>query len=285
MSVDEMIDRILGEGQDIESKPRLQKTNAGARFFYGTQRSKADGEAHHAQVLAILAESGVPLERRIRVGQGWMKFEDLVADCKATYLSDGEFEWAATAIFAATRCKSFANRQGVRFTINDVCDSLLKRPIGQGSCGGFHVLDAVCKLEQLDARYRLGMTATVRAAVRERSNRVRDFLMVTPREDGGYCANWSLGIEDWKAGVRPASQAEPGDVKSRLLVTSHAIEWLLAYHAPMESMDDVMVDAAKYLSIQCRELCSQLPPHELNLLYCQLTHAFHVLSLLSSIPS
>ncbi|HEX7379514.1 MAG TPA: hypothetical protein VF278_20495 [Pirellulales bacterium] len=232
-------------------------------------------QAHPGQLLAALARQGVPLARKLSVGDDVFSVEDILADATANFDRDApQIEWtaAALAMYLPPR-KDWFDQHGRRCSFDDLATELLRRDVRSRelSCAGIHVLEALVLLLRVDERYGI-LSSVQRQRTREYLGRHVAGLTKTQADDGGWSINWS-DTTKVRPDVAPHTMGH-----QRVHVTGHHVDWMLMLPADMMPSQDVFDRAAAWL------LASLLGWDQANLTntYCPYSHAAHVIKTLTA---
>ena len=234
------------------------QTRHGARFRFAASLQEAlewGGENHQDLTLAALAELGLPLATPLRTETGVFELRDVLKDSLAHFtLRQGQIAWTAIAyaLYLPPQ-KAWCNRDGERFTFDDLTAELL-RPERKEPCGGTHLLYAMTLLVRVDSASPCLSAPTRQAVLGHLRQRVSAAVASQTKE--GY---WAFGWDGSEvAGETPAE---------RRLITGHLIEWMQRLPKDLQPSPEVYRRAASWL-------CSQLAGDPLEPAdFCPWTHA------------
>lgn len=137
------------------------QTRTGAR--YRPAKSVTFGENHRDVFLATFAECGVPLSLPLHASDGpAVTAADLLRDSIANFhLGQKEIAWTAIAyVLYMPGTGPWQNRDGERFTWDQLAGELMRRELRDATCGGTHLLLAMTYLARVDASLALLLPAT-----------------------------------------------------------------------------------------------------------------------------
>jgi hypothetical protein len=246
---------ILGDSPLIETRHGVRVRLVG-RINYDRA-----GESHRDVVLAALAEVGSPLNQPLTLAQDRaVTLADLLRDSLAIFhLDRGELAWTAVAYALYLPPRShWHDREGRRYTFDDLADALMQDQLGETSCGGAHVLHALTILLRADADH-----AVLSRDSRERLRRHLEDSVATAvaaQHADGY---WTIAWHQW-----PMPPMRVADTPAtRLLATGHLLEWL-TYLPP-----DLHPNASVYQSAAAWLLSTLTPTQAGAADYCATVHA------------
>jgi hypothetical protein len=235
------------------------------KFYLGTNQGGAEG--HPGQMLASLAEHGVPLEQPLVLSDGTsgqlrLVLDDLLANLQ---LRD-EIYWDGIAlVLYLPPAKEWRDKFGRVWTFDDLATALMKKRLAAGPCAGTHTLITLALLARADRETPV-LSEPVRCRVEEYLAAATNVLVSTQARDGYWGEDWVERMPNqggWRS--RPPSSDE-----TRLLVTGHHLEWL-TLQSPDRVPADVLARAGgwllKALATQTRD------PQWVREWYCPLTHA------------
>lgn len=231
-----------------DDAPPLYSSDEGALAVRAWEETAADldsAAAHRNDVLATLAEIGLPLETKISLADGEATIADLLGGALGEF-HDRQFEYEWTAIsygrYAFPRA-SWTNRFGDEQTPRDLVRELLEQPWEQGVCGGTHRLEAAVVLLRVDEEIRR-LPVDVRRRLNQYLVDVVQRLHTSQHVDGWWDRTWPTGEEPKAASTRT----------DRLLSTGHHLEWLALAPADVELPREQVVRAAQWLVRSLQEV-------------------------------
>jgi hypothetical protein len=226
-------EQMLGQGMCSEDKPGFKNS----LFWHGPvglcvrlknreRGSEVDGEAHEGELLATLAECGVPAAHRIRVDGATFSVSDLVRQTAYDYDGKAVPEFLSVGLaYHLAPASGFQNRFGRFVRFDDLMHHLTASPLGDGTCHGTHVCYAISALLWIDSG-RPFLSAECRERGRDYLVRAASRLAATQHRDGA----WRL---DWPADVSTAPPAEAeADWGDAVCATGHHLEWMALYLDP-----------------------------------------------------
>lgn len=232
-----------------------------------TASRQGEKESHEDQLLAVLAELGVPLDRRLSTEGGDNAVGRLLDDALAKFdLDQPEVEWSALAfaLYLPPR-RSWVDRFGTRVTFDELTTRLIALPPKRRACGGTHLLYTLAVIGRVDEQVPI-LSDRVRGDLKSHLGRAAAALARDQADDGSWGLSWD----------RPGDRT--GTATDRVLATGHSIEWLMMLPAELRPGRDCFQRAAGWLE---RQLLT-CPDEEIAKNYCPYSHAGRVLLLLSA---
>ena len=276
--LDTILDYETGSAYFGGSGPPLIDTREGVRsrvVFRRDARWQPERQAHDDQLLAILAEVGVPLSRRVRTPGGEHTVRNILDDTLANFdLKKQEIEWSAlsVALYLPPR-NSWFDKYGQRFTLDDVATELMARLYRPRlSCAGTHLLYSMTALMRADEQYAV-LTPGVREELREKLREAACALPRSQSPDGMWGADWASPLRE-TAGAGSPGAAPRGD---QILATGHHVEWLMLLPPDMAPPRECLLAALRGLQVRLQADDPQLMRQN----YCPYSHAARVLRVLS----
>jgi hypothetical protein len=257
----------------FDGHPALIETRQGVRSRVAGPRD-TDGPhekaSHVDQLLAVLAELGIPLDHPLSTQRGPGTVRELLADALANFdLEQPEIEWSALAfaLYLPPR-RSWSDKFGTTLTFDDLAAELIKRPLGgRRPCAGTHLLYSLAVLCRVDERAAV-LTPGMRRRVRSHLARMAALAARHQSAEG----TWGL---DWFE--RPTESESGPNREAEVLTTGHQVEWLMLLPADLLPPEACFRRALLWL--QSRLLAA--PIAEVMASYCPYSHAGRDLSLLS----
>ncbi len=226
-------------------------------------------EAHSGQLLASLAESGVPLTAVATTADGKYTVSSILADTIATFnLKRPQIEWVATALalYLPPQC-SWRNKFGTNYTFDNLVDKLLATSFEdpQLSCQGTHLLYSLAVIRQADQKHQI-LSKQTRERLSTFLARQVTHLVDTQQLMGQWPDRWYAQESVERL---PQSTSMLGKV-DRLGVTNagHHLEWLLLLTDDLAPPDHVCIRAARWLHTQIQIASSE----QLLNAYCPYCH-------------
>jgi hypothetical protein len=243
-------------------RPLLVRTRYGVRYLLVPQDVVPDGESHRDVTLSIFADIGLPLSTSIETADGLFSVKDLLSDSLATFdPHEKEIAWTANAYcLYLHRPEGWQNRDGERFSFDNLSDELLNRDLSKESCGGTHILMAMTSLTRVNAQYNL-LSPERAKAVQQRIRACVTAAIMSQAKDGSWTLNW-----DSTSKVRPAYMDA---LFLKVLVTGHLLEWMEYLPKDMQPPEEVYRRAADWLCIMLPQL--QTGQFEVRF-FCPWTH-------------
>jgi hypothetical protein len=235
---------ILPFGADYELQHGSQKVNAiGWMCHNGTCRTQriftpsktgfipnvgGGVQGHQGQFMAIMAQSGVPLDYPIQVGANKFRMEDLVryemATCKEK--SELTFKLIGLSYYLDSK-KQWRTSDGKVWSIPKLIDEELSQPIVGAACGGTHRLMGYT----FAVKQRVAQGLPIDGQFARADKFVKDYVAYTwklQNADGSFSTAWYERRAD-----------EPNDER-KVQTTGHMLEWLM-YTIPDRDINDPRV--------------------------------------------
>lgn len=256
----------------------LVKTRYGARVSVAERRAivkQIEREAHPGELLAVLAEQGLPLDTTLTTSDGEHRVMDILCDTLANFHLDSELPWVAMSLaHYLPPQRTWYDKFGHQHDFNEVAERLMGTPFdAEGvSCRGTHLVGTVALLFLADQQRPI-FSNDMRTAVRVYLSRQIALLETSQIADGGW--HWQWFTPDYPLQSSVFSQAEI--TRWRVLVTGHHVEWMLLLPDDLRPPDACFERAGKWLHSQvlaCEE-------KSIDEAYCPYSHAANVVRLLS----
>jgi hypothetical protein len=261
----------------FHGNPTLIDTRDGVRcrtYDRDQGAKQAERQAHDGQLLAVLAELGIPLHRPLSTSGGSWTVGRLLDDMLANFdLKAREIEWVALAIALYLPPRSgWTDKFGRSYTFGDLVNELMSRTLNsERACAGTHLLYSLAVILRADEEAPV-LTAPVRAALRSYLEEKRSLALRTQAQDGTWDVRWYEGQGD-EAALGPSTDR----ADRKVLATGHQIEWMLLLPTEMLPSRDCILRAANWLHAK---LLSEVQPVVVDH-YCPYSHAGRVLLILS----
>ena len=133
-------------------------------------RWQPERQAHEDQLLAVLAEAGVPLSTPLTTGRGQASAQRLLDDTLANFdLKQAEPEWSAlSVVLYLPPQRSWTDKYGKVLTFDDLAEELMDRTFQANlPCAGTHLIYTLTALLRADEQEPV-LTPTVRAKAQPR---------------------------------------------------------------------------------------------------------------------
>jgi hypothetical protein len=275
-----VIDIILDEAKSracFQGKPSLIDTRYGVRSRIVVPRDarwQRERQSHEDQLLAVLAESGVPLSRLLTTSGGTRSVRNILDDTLANFdLQQAEIEWSALAILLYLPPQnSWADKFGKMCRFDDLAQELIDRPLSETlPCGGTHLLYTMALMLRVNDQRPI-LSPPIRSKL---YTALRQFMAKAVRSQS-VAGAWKL---DWYKGFDAPTSIPASSKKSatEVLVTSHQVEWLMLLPSDMRPRNDCFLRALRWLQVALQS-CDQETIREH---YCPYSHAGRVLKLLT----
>jgi hypothetical protein len=260
-------------------KPALIATRHGVR---GLLASKRDGSRHRGrqvhvdQILAVLAEVGVPLTRPVTTEAGPTSVRAMLDESLANFETSQEIEWTAMALalYLPPR-RSWSDKFGRRHDFDGLATELLGRPLDdpEVACAGTHMLYSMAVLARADEAAPV-LSPPVRRKVRDRLAEMAAKAVSRQNPDGSWDVDWPKdGPHDHDHEAVAAGEPDP----NRVLATGHQLEWLFLLPRDQLPPEGCVRKAAGWLRAQVLAA----PARTIAENYCPYSHAAKVLKALT----
>ncbi len=260
-------------GKRYFGAPPMVATRHGLRYsrVIGDEDVK---EYHRDQLLAGLAELGVPLSHPLRIGESDFSVRAILDDSISNfYAQQRDLEWTAIAyvLYLPPR-RQWANRFGERTTFDGLAELLLSTPPQSGSCGGLHIVYALSLFVRANQQIPI-LSKSMSARLSRHLRETVEGALETQQADGSWRVDWNLVDETRPVGNYPYP---PDSALGRLLATGHMAEWFL--YLPAELRDTERVRGALRLAgLWLLARCKTATPQDVWRATCPYTHAACVL--------
>lgn len=233
---------------------------------------------HRDQLLATLAESGVPLDAILEADGVHRPVRDLLAtSLKEFHLGQGEISWTASAyIYYLPPQASWSNRLGERYTFDDLAEEIMGRPFNEESCGGTHLVSTLAKLVIADRELKF-LGPGVRRRLDGYLRAVVDEAVASQAGDGSWPMRWSSkGFLD-----RPGYFTPETTDLARVTVTGHLLE---CFHLLPEALKPPR-RTAQAAALWINDHLERAGKSAFVEQFCPYTHAVGSLNLAASHPT
>ena len=228
------------------------------------------GDGHQNQPLVAFASLGLTGDTRLISESSETSIGELISLAQAEFHLKNEIDWSIIALarYVPTR-SSWKNRWGAVQSFDRIVEEILHKPRGGGSCGGTHLLYALCVIIECD-RVRGLLSSGVRERAMAHLRETTCRLDANIRPDGYWTKDWPFGLVD------PDSRVEDSTFSSRtemVQVTGHHLEWLQIAPDGVQINPNHRRSAILWCSRALREV-GEIGPNEL----CPYSHCFRVVS-------
>lgn len=214
------------------------------RAYEDGLKARDSSSFHNDDLLATLAESGLPRDYPLHLQSGAATINDLLATSLSRFHLDRlEYEW--TAISYARYLfpeQQWTNKFGETITLDMLIDELVQAPPELGPCNGLHRLEAMAVLCRIDDEQHK-LTQTQRMKMLVYMKRVSMLLEQTQSRDGFWTRTWAKGTL--------ADEDTKSPIYDKLLVTGHQLEWLALAPPEVQPPQETIVRGGQWL---CRTL-------------------------------
>ena len=226
---------------------------------------------HTDDLLATLAESGLPLDTPLHLADGEARIEDLLRTALTRFhLEQLEYEWTAIAyaryVFPQ---REWRNKYGEKINVDQLVDEIVSHPPDLGPCNGLHRLEALAVLNRADEQYRV-LSRTTKRKMLLYMKRSSLALAAAQSPEGYWTRQWPQGT----AAATFTKETAP-TLHDKLLVTGHHLEWLALAPDEVQPPREHVVRAGQWLARTLVELDEK----ELLNAYGPYTHAARALCL------
>jgi len=210
---------------------------------------KQTAAVHVDDLLATLAESGVPLTEPLRMREATGEVADLLEGAlRRFHRRQQEYEWTAISyaryLFPAQR---WENRYGQPIDVAALVDELLEQPLPNGVCGGAHRLEALVVLLRADDTHH-ALPKRTRKKIIDYLARVSALLTASQHSEGYWNRDWYRGSPS----IAQAATTQAGDKQDtmydRILTTGHHLEWLALAPPEVQPPQETIVRAGQWLA-------------------------------------
>lgn len=202
--------------------------------------------SHHADdLLATLAESGIPLDATMHLRDGEAKVSDLLETALSRFhLDQLEYEWTAIAyaryVFPQ---REWRNKFGQRIDVDQLVDEIVSHPPDLGPCNGLHRLEALAVLNRADEQVP-ALSRRTKLKVLIYMKRASMLLAEAQTTDGYWTRQWPQG----QAAANPDKKMKAPTLHDKLLVTGHHLEWLALAPDEVQPPRESIVRAGQWLA-------------------------------------
>jgi hypothetical protein len=245
------------------------------RSFDERTTDRATSSYHAADLIATLAETGVPLNTPLRLREGETTVRELLeTTLRQGHLDQLEYEWLAIAyaryVFPQ---RSWKNKYGEEIDVNDLVNELIGHPPGLGPCNGLHRLEALAVLYRADETEQV-LRPQTKLKILHTLKRTSVLLAAAQTSDGYWTRQWPAGA----AAAQPGEK-NPASLHDKLLVTGHHLEWLALAPDEVQPPRETVIRAAQWLARTLVEMDQK----DLIEAYGPYTHAARALCLWRSV--
>jgi hypothetical protein len=207
---------------------------------------------HTDDLVATLAESGLPLDAPLRFRGGDARVEDLLRTALVRFhLDQLEYEWTAIAyaryVFPQ---RDWRNKYGERIDVDRLVDEIVSHPLDIGPCNGLHRLEALVVLNRADEQYRV-LGRKTKLKMLQYMKRASLALAAAQSADGYWTRQWPQGtapLSDVSQKRSPTLADNAPTLHDKLLVTGHHLEWLALAPEEVQPPRENVIRAAQWLA-------------------------------------
>ena len=242
-------DHVYRQLAGDDSPPLLMRGPDGVecRSYDESSTFQHTSSYHTDDVLATLAESGTPLDARLKLRDGAGTVGELLASARRRfYLDRHEYEWSIIAFARyGWPIRPWTNKYGEKIDVSSLVTELTDKPAEIGPCGGLHRLEALVVMYQLD-RQSPAMPPRARQRMLAYLKQASDRLVAAQSVEGYWTSGWSTAQSTVHS---PKSKvASSYSLHDRLLVTGHHLEWLALAPDEVQPPRETIVRAGQWLS-------------------------------------
>ena len=294
----QMRDYLLDDGvfqqfAGSQAPPLFTRGPAGveARPYEISGAHRATSSYHLDDLLATLAETGVPLDTPMQLRDGQAQVSELLDDSlRRFYLQRQEFEWSMICyIRYLFPTPEWRNKYGEKINLAGIVDDLVNHPLEKGPCDGLHRLEAAVLLLRADEQTP-ALPPQLRKYLKAYLKRTSDLLVQAQARDGYWSIGWSRGVSPEQIAKSATESAGPADqpaatvdrklspapkLHDKLLVTGHHLEWLALAPDDLQPPREAVVRAGQWLARTLLEMDGK----QLHEAYGPYSHAARALCL------
>jgi hypothetical protein len=239
---------------------------------------------HADDLVATLAEIGVPLDTHLRMREGEATVGDLLSTALSRFhLEQLEYEWTAIAygryVFPQP---SWRNKYGEKIDADALVAEIVSHPPQMGPCNGLHRLEALTVLYRADEQFH-ALSTRSRQKMQRYMQQTGELLVAAQSEEGYWSREWPRGHAGRPDLKRPAQANESTEtagplaptLHDKLLVTGHHLEWLALAPLEVQPPRQTIVRAGQWLARALVEMDEK----DLREAYGPYTHAARALCL------
>ena len=247
----------------------IGREGVSARAYEEDYAHRTTSSYHQDDLLATLAESGVPLDTPLITRDGESRVADLLtSSLRRFHPEQYEYEWSIISYARyAFPLETWRNKYGQRIDAQSLVTRLIDAPLPVGPCNGLHRLEAIALLYRVDEEAGGVLRPATRQRLLAQMRRVSGLLVQSQNSRGYWTRSWPRGPE--------AAEDKGHDMGERILVTGHHLEWLAL--APREVLPprENLVRAGQWLARTMLEIDTPV----LRKRYGPFSHAARALSL------
>ena len=208
-----------------------------------TDDEPIQGERHIDQLLATLAEAGVPLEQGIETEWGRTTVAELLESSYKAFVRDQDPVWSLVAYcsYFPKRTK-WTNRFGEEISFEMIARGVMARELDDGPCSGTHKQYALTRLLLADETNHI-LSSNLRLEIQQYLRRCCAALEQSQLPNG----SWNF---DWAKSEAPTSERmETINTTPWLIhVTAHHLEWLCLLPKDLQPPKQMVERAARFVS-------------------------------------
>jgi len=210
---------------------------------------KQTAAVHVDDLLATLAESGVPLTEPLRMREATAEVADLLQGALHRFhRRQQEYEWTAISysryLYPARR---WENRYGQPIDVAALVDELMEQPMPNGVCGGAHRLEALVVLLRADDTHH-ALPKRTRRKIIDYLARISALLTASQHTDGYWNRDWYRGSPGTAETATAKAGGKQDTMYDRILTTGHHLEWLALAPPEVQPPQETIVRAGQWLA-------------------------------------
>lgn len=239
-----------------------------ARAYDQFDRNFPTSSYHPDDLLATLAESGVPLSTPMQLRDGPATVRDLLEGALHNFHPQQfEYEWTSIAFARYLFPENPPlNMYGQKWNLDSLLDELCDNPMYQGQCLATHRLEALAVLYRADEK--------ANALTPEQKRRILTYLKqasLVLQEAQTAEGSWN---RKWFSGAAARNEKKVA-IYDKLLSTGHHLEWLAIAPSDVHPPRETIIRAGQWLVRALQEVDQKL----LDDHYGPCTHASRALCL------
>ncbi len=196
------------------------------------QARKGDGyQGHHGQLLAMFAQSDVPIDHPIEVNNQSFTVADLVELEKQNCRPRSELTWQLIGLAHYLESDDqWKNKQGQNWDIPRMISEEIVQPINGAACGGTHRLMGLSYAVQKRKEDNKPVNGQWKRA-ENYIQKYHEYALKLQNRDGSFSTDWFEGLRD------------SGKNADKLKTTGHILEWM-TYSMSAEELQNPKIDSA-----------------------------------------
>jgi hypothetical protein len=227
-------------GDDVPALFEIRDELVEVRKYQSGDPHRDTGAVHVDDLLATLAEIGVPLDAPLSTRGGDTTVRSLAeAAMRNFHRRQTEYEWSIISygryLFPTAK---WVNRYGESLDADQLVDELVEQPLRRGVCSGTHRLEALVVLSQAN-EHAPQLSSRARRKLLAHLAHASTVLVASQHSQGYWNQNWSQGAA--------AIGKSDGGLADRILATGHHLEWLALAPPEVQPPRETIVRASQWL--------------------------------------